>query len=128
MLYRPARVEDWPAITELVNDSSTYAPADAAVLADGGVWLVAEDDEGVAGCIWTLMSGRHAFVEYLVVRPDCRNGTGVRLAVYAARQLKKAGVQYVRALTANKTVKRMVHSLGGLTEDGYASAGVYLGE
>lgn len=130
MQYRVGRPEDWPGISELLGATDVYLGVDAAVLADGGHWLVAEDEQGLAACAWVLASGQHCYVDCLAVRPDKQNsGLGARMSVRIVQFARDLGVRHLRAITVSPVVGRIAQSLGGLAhEGGYTQVYVPIGE
>ena len=129
MVYRAGGPEDWPGITELLAATGVYDEIDAGPMADGGHWIVAEDDSGLVGCIWVLTSGKHAYVDCLAIRPDRQSvGIGPRLCMRTVQFLKALGVKYVRGLTVEPQVSRIMESLGGYSHDGYTMLYLVLGE
>jgi len=118
MNYRVATVQDLPAITELVNTSGYYAPMSAAEL-DGPI-IVAEQDGELRGCLWAMVCGRHAFLDYLVTKPD--NGrVALMLSLAMEKLLREHGIIYVRANIAsdNISVVRGARAIGYTTQPGY---------
>ena len=92
MKYRLAGFEDWPAVTEVLASTGYYQPVDAALL-DGPV-IVAENEDGIQGCIWAITTGRHAYVDLLGVRPKFQGSrVGVKLMKHMRDFLKEQGNQ-----------------------------------
>lgn len=118
MQYRVATVQDLPGITWMINQSDYYGPMSAAEL-DGPI-VVAEHDGVLKGCVWAMVSGRHAFLDYLVTRPA--NGRVALMLVLAMEKLlREHGVKHIRANIAsdNIPVLRGARSLGMAVQDGY---------
>ena len=118
MDYRVATALDFPAITELINGSGYYGPMSAAEL-DGPI-VIAEHDGELKGCVWAMVCGRHAFVDYLCVKPG--NGrVALMLCLGMEKLLRDHGVKYVRANVAshNLPAVRVLNSMGMACDPGY---------
>ena len=118
MNYRVATIQDLPAITEMVNGCGYYAPMSAAEL-DGPI-VVAEQDGQLKGCLWAMICGRHAFVDYGVTEP--RNGRVYMMLVLAMEKvLRHLGAKYVRSniISDNTGLLRGARALGYITQPGY---------
>lgn len=121
MIYRVGRVEDLPQITSMLCISGYYAPMNAADM--GGVWVVAEHNEQIVGCIWAFSDGRNAFVDYFYVKPPFRGGkTPARLLSLMEWRLRQSGVRSVRTTikSDNLDALRLVQAVGVWTDRGYS--------
>jgi hypothetical protein len=118
MNYRVAKIDDYPAITGLINGCGYYAPMAATDL-DGPI-IIAEHDGELKGCLWAMVCGRHAFIDYLVA-PTGSGRVALMLMLAMEKLLREAGVIHVRGHIAshNKPAVRIAHALGGITQPGY---------
>lgn len=118
MNYRVATIVDYPAITELINSSEYYAPMAATDL-DGPI-IVAEHEGELKGCLWAMVCGRHAFLDYFVVQPS--NGRVAFMLMLAMEKLlQENGVRFVRGTirSDNRPARRIAASMGGVLMSGY---------
>lgn len=120
MHYRIAKLEDAPAITELLGSTGYYGPVDAAEL--DGIIVVAERDGVLYGCVWAMVCGRHAYIDYLTVRPGHSGRTSIRLMQGAEVVLRELGVKYVRGVVKsdNTAAIKIDEAVGAVFDHGYS--------
>jgi hypothetical protein len=120
MHYRIAKLEDAPAITELLGSTGYYGPVDAAEL--DGVVVVAEREGVLYGCVWAMVCGRHAYIDYLTVRPGHSGIMPLRLMKTLEAVLRKVGATYIRGVvkTDNTAAMRIDEAVGAVFDDGYS--------
>lgn len=119
MKYRVATIADYPAITNLINSSGYYSPMAATDL-DGPIIVAERSDGSLAGCLWAMVCGRHAFLDYLVV--ENHNGrVALMLMLGMEKLLKEHNVQFVRGMISsdNRSALRLNASMGAALQDGY---------
>lgn len=107
MNYRLAHEEDLPAVQKLI-DSSDLEKFHATEL--DGMIMVAELRGELIGCFWAMVCGRHALLDYLIVRPDWQHsGIGLKLIAHLFRELNGRGIRYLRGVVHadNKTMHRV---------------------
>ena len=96
MHYRIAQPEDFAACAECVASTEYYRPVDFGKI--GGTILLAENEEGVQGVVWSCRSGDLAFVDYLAVTPELQgSGLGARLLIKGMAVMREVGVREVRS-------------------------------
>ena len=96
MKYRIAQPEDLEACAACVASTHYYMPVNFADI--GGTILLAEDDDGVQGVVWSCRSGILAFVDYLSVTPKYQgSGLGARLLIKGMAIMRRVGVRQVRS-------------------------------
>lgn len=120
MHYRIAKLEDAPAITELLGSTGYYGPVDAAEL--DGIIVVAERDGVLHGCVWAMVCGRHAYIDYLTVRPGYSGIMPLRLMKTLEAVFRQVGVQYVRGVVKsdNTAAIRIDEALGATFDHDYS--------
>lgn len=119
MKYRVAMIVDYPSITELINSSGYYAPMAATDL-DGPIMVAEREDGSIAGCLWAMVCGRHAYLDYLVV--ENHNGrVALMLMLGMEKLLRENGVRFVRGVIAsdNQSALRLNASMGAALQEGY---------
>lgn len=119
MKYRVATIADYPPITELINSSGYYAPMAATDL-DGPIMVAEREDGSIAGCLWAMVCGRHAYLDYLVV--ENHNGrVALMLMLGMEKLLRENGVRFVRGAIAsdNRPALRLNASMGAALQEGY---------
>jgi len=121
MHYRIATLEDAPAITELLGSTGYYGPVDAAEL-DGHVIVAETKDQQLNGCVWLMVCGRHAYIDYLTVRPGHSGRISIRLMMAAEQLLRALGVKYVRGVVKsdNTAAMRIDETMGAVFDHGYS--------
>lgn len=128
MKYRIGTWKDHAEIEDCINSTGYYGEVDASLL--DGTFIVAEDESGIVGCVWTFHYGRNAFIDYLAVRPEIQHkGLGVRLLARMRALLKKRGVRFVRGWTLLTHVEmiRIWQAFGAAIHSPYAVGFVDLG-
>ena len=118
MNYRVATIADYPAITGLINSTGYYGPMAATDL-DGPI-IVAEHEGELKGCLWAMVCGRHAFLDYFVVKPS--NGrVAFMLALAMEKLLRENGVKFLRGniRSDNKPARRIAKSMGAVIMPDY---------
>lgn len=99
MIYRAATTEDMSAVQALIDQSDLEKCL--AVDMDGLV-LVAELQGDIIACVWAMTCGKHAFVDYLIVRNDwIHKGIGIKLMAKLVGTLGSLGVRFVRGVVAD---------------------------
>ncbi|WP_288067540.1 hypothetical protein, partial [Herbaspirillum sp.] len=69
MKYRVAQPADYSAITKCIASTGYYEPnLRASELVDGLTAVAVENGEVVA-CLWAMVCGRHAFLDYYAAVP-----------------------------------------------------------
>lgn len=120
MHYRIATLEDAPAITELLGSTGYYCPVDAAEL--DGIIVVAERDGVLYGCVWAMVCGRHAYLDYLTVRPGHSGKISLRLMKTLEVVLRQVGAKYIRGVVKsdNTAAIRIGEAVGAVFDHGYS--------
>jgi hypothetical protein len=96
MNYRLATFNDWPSITEYINQLDYFMPVDPSQL--GGVWIVAIDESAqIHGTLWFFGAAPNAYVDYWAARSGVIAG---KLAAFFQGICSAVGIKYVRAVIA----------------------------
>lgn len=106
MRIRTAERAECEEITELINDAfrveSFFKIGDRITAEevrkrfDKGVFFVAEDEDGLAGCVYVEIRGEHAYLGLLSVDPaHQRLGVGGSLMAYGENIGREAGCWFV---------------------------------
>ncbi len=119
MQYRVAQPADYVGISDCLNSTGYYNPIDPSTL--DGLLLVCVNDETVMGCIWAMYQGRHAYVDFLCVRPGASSRIAVRLILYMQKVLRTLGVRWVRGAIAghNRAALRLALANGMVADANY---------
>ena len=122
MIYRVATPEDWPAVEECIASTGYYFPVDASTL--GGIIVVAERerDHKIVGCLWAMVGGRHAYLDYLSTHREHHGVVALWLGVYMEKVLRNLGVRWVRSVvkTDNRPAQRIAEANGMVGDPGYS--------
>lgn len=79
---------DYVKATALINDCGYYGRIEPADLAGTRLYgIMRPDTDELIACVAVLVSGAQAYVDYLVVRQDCR---GEGIATYLTRRVADA--------------------------------------
>jgi ribosomal protein S18 acetylase RimI-like enzyme len=115
--WEPSDHEPVQALLRLLSDS-------AVVRGDDAPTYVAVVDGRVVGmvtlCVFTTLTGRKAYLDHLVVAPDCRRrGIGRALAEHAIEQARAAGASRIdlTAGDAKDAGRALYRSLGFETRE-----------
>ena len=121
MRYRIAKLEDAPAITELLGSTGYYGPVDASEL-DGVIVVAETKHQQLCGCVWVMVCGRHAYVDYLTVRPGYSGRTAMRLMMMLEQVLRSLQVKYVRGVVKsdNTAAIRIDEAMGAVFDHDYS--------
>jgi ribosomal protein S18 acetylase RimI-like enzyme len=133
MTIRPARPEDQGSIETIVRDAYSVYIARigkppgpmlddyAALIADGHVNVLEDDDDGViAGLIVLLPKADHLLLDNIAVRPDRQGqGGGRRLIVFAESEAHRRSFSELRLYTHEK----MVENIALYTRLGFVETG-----
>ena len=103
---RIAEPADIEALTRLINDAFSVEGffiegdrinSDAVRnLMTSGQFLIAQDDDGVAACVYVEPRGEHAYLGLLSVDPSRqRSGLGSRLVAAAEEHARASGMHYM---------------------------------
>ena len=119
MKYRVATPAEWPGITECIGSTGYYLPTHAATL--DGLTIVAMDHDKVVGCLWAMVCGRHAYLDYFCVLPGTPGIVAAKLSMHMEAYLKRIGVQWIRASikTDNAPALRVSQAAGMMYDHGY---------
>ncbi|KPK44899.1 MAG: hypothetical protein AMJ65_01635 [Phycisphaerae bacterium SG8_4] len=121
MMYRMARVEDLPQITECICTVKEHGVVDASEL-DGHIAVI-EHEGRIIACVWAMVQGRNCYGDYMSILPEYQHlGFGPRLLVWFLARLREAGVKYIRFFVRedNKEMLRIYQALGVSFGTGYA--------
>lgn len=84
--------------TQMLNESGFYPNLDASSLVGTMCFGIFKDEQLVGGAM-VISQGKHAYLDYLYVRPDSRNlGAGPKLLDAVHSTLRNAGLKYVHAV------------------------------
>ena len=104
---------DGDAIARVINEAFAIAesffidgertnPEKIRAMFDGGVFIVAEDDGRLAGCVYVEIDGDRGYFGLLAVEPTCqRNGLGRKLVAAAEDYARQAGCRFMDLRTVN---------------------------
>src|SRR5215469_16945030 len=112
MNLRLANTSDAQSIAELINlafqverffvDSDRISRQEVQSLLGTGSFLLAEDDGGLAGCVYLELRGERAYFGLLSVNPSHqRTGLGGHLIAAAEDRARSAGCRYMDLQTVN---------------------------
>ena len=122
---RPGGPEDTAALVLLINIA--FRPEQIAIEGDrinaeklqplfrSGRFLLLEDEQGLAGCVYAEVRGKRGYVGLLSVRPALQGrGLGRRLMALAEQHLRSAGCQAtdLRTISARTDLVPMYEHLG----------------
>jgi len=94
---------DYLKAAQLVTDCGYYGTVEPADLAGTELYALAENDEDLVACIMVIRSGAQAYVDYLVVRQDCRGqGLALLLTDCVAHVLYKQKVRLVHSCVSGE--------------------------
>ena len=129
MHYRIAGPEDLKACSDIVTKCRYYGDIDFAKM--GGLVLLAEDDDGIQGCVWAIGGGEYAIADFLAVSEKYFNsGLGVRLVLRGLRVLERMGIRRVQShvYIGNEVAMRMNRRLASEASKDYAVFSYHLGD
>jgi len=92
MDYRVLTENEIQLAQALVDDCGYYAPVQLSEI--GGLVLGCLHGEKLVAAVWLSLTGRRAYLDYLVV-DQAHKGTGLRILVVAKRLLQQAGIHDV---------------------------------
>jgi GNAT superfamily N-acetyltransferase len=112
MKPRTAQLADSENIARLVNaafrperffiDTDRTNPEKVRALLQKGAFLLAEEKDALAGCIYVELRGEHGYFGLLAVDPARqRSGLGSRLVVAAEEYCRAAGCQFMDLTIVN---------------------------
>lgn len=121
MNIRTAGPGDFPAVTELLASTGYYMPVDASEL-DGYMVVAETKDQQLIGCVWAMVCGRHAYLDYLTVRKGYSGRTAIRLMQGMEQVLHQLGVKYVRGVVKsdNTAAIRIDEAMGAVFDHDYS--------
>jgi len=131
-LFRVAETRDTEAITRVINeafaverffiDGDRIDAERVRNVFDRGRFLLAEDDQGLAGCVYVEVRGERGYLGLLSVEPTRqRTGLGRKLTIAAEDYLRVAGCRAVDLAVVNlRTELLPFYRRLGYTETGTA--------
>lgn len=129
MKYRVATAQDLESATECIASTGYFNEVRAEAL--DGVLIVAVQDGRVMSTVWAMVCGRHAYVDYLSVRPELQGtGIGVRMLYKLYQYLRKVGILYARSHIhgSNMEVCKVAAKMGSVLDAPYVVTHTYLGD